>query len=892
MDTKVPLTVVLEKETKLMNRLRQMSYVDEKKDVTYVTPLAWVVGNGYIPRHQDTTLENGVYVLKNWKQGDLYMGSRHWEREGLSGFPTDLDYCSMTGEDLEYDSLSWQAAKDIIQLAPNKLMKITQMIYGECEKVYLMNNYPNSDKGVFGPLIRVQGVLIATQRRIIAASDKLRQALETLVTNIPSNMEKLRVQELLMKDLVRLHERSRMLPQGSKEDEWSMQLIKNMLLASSAERFPNYATSSNVANKLMELQRNKKSSGNPLTLAITWDEIRSAFIEVNSGGVENFDLLLMELSDAPATRVMAAQVRQPLADRNGRGLHHNDKIEDDEVQKLRKENKDLRNTNDQLRATEQFHKERRQKNWAKRQPPHGARDASPVRKRVQAPAASTTGRPGPAQKAEGRANMLRTAPEDSDEEVSYERACCVRIMPANVEQSRIEHPTGREPAKNNETGNLSSIDKPSIDEETIPELVYESDDEADKVLTRITPEMRRNPKFHLVPYGNKLPRTISTAVARIHDESIPCTAWMNRKYEMPEDLPRLVLDEKEPWVPSYKSPDNMPQRGSIHYTVKEDDKVYLDPRIDVYYLERDGAWHPFDALMRGPIRTPGQHIMELKAMTFDTTAEDEERRWQVFCEDKVNQMCRLTFTMRMVNSYVDVDYSGERTVSICTINKVGSESSDPCHIYGSQDEYDRYAANCWDVTDCGWVTYVAQQCQINHEEHMYQFSKTFAGEENHLANMYTSPEYWIDFYHQEQRINHQLQFETNLLKDVVTGTITLAYAISMIGKIRKDFKTKSGQFFYPKLPQRDINLLHSRIMSVPNILDPIYLCSPVPGQRFTNEFGGPPDWVVLPEGDTDHRASTTVTATTRLPIPEGCFRTDASATGNGQSGMEPGRSGV
>ena len=361
---------------------------------------------------------------------------------------------------------------------------------------------------------------------------------------------------------------------------------------------------------------------------------------------------------------------------------------------------------------------------------------------------------------------------------------------------------------------------------------------------------------------------------------------------MPEDLPRLVLDEKEPWVPSYKSPDNMPQRGSIHYTVKEDDKVYLDPRIDMYYLERDGAWHPFDALMRGPIRTPGQHIMELKAMTFDTTAEDEERRWKVFCEDKVNQMCRLTFTMRMVNSYVDVDYSGERTVSLCTINKVGSESSDPCHIYGSQDEYDRYAANCWDVTDCGWVTYVAQQCQINHEEHMYQFSKTFAGEENHLANMYTSPEYWIDFYHQEQRINHQLQFETNLLKDVVTGTITLAYAISMIGKIRKDFKTKSGQFFYPKLPQRDINLLHSRIMSVPNILDPIYLCSPVPGQRFTNEFGGPPDWVVLPEGDTDHRASTTVTATTRLPIPEGCFRTDASATGNGQSGMEPGRSGV
>jgi hypothetical protein len=300
--------------------------------------------------------------------------------------------------------------------------------------------------------------------------------------------------------------------------------------------------------------------------------------------------------------------------------------------------------------------------------------------------------------------MLRTSPEDSDEEVSYARVNYVRAVPIDVDQSRSDDVTGREPAKDNETGSLSSIDKPSIDEETIPDLVSESDDEEDEVLTRITPEMRRNPKFYLVPYCNKLPRTISTAVARIHDESIPCTAWMNRKYEMPEDLPRLVLDEKEPLVPSYKSPDNMPQRGSVHYAVKDDDKVYLDPCIDMYYLERDGAWHPFDALMRGPIRPPGQHIMELKAMTFNTMAEDGERLWKVFCEDKVNQMCRLTFTMRMVNSYVDADYIGERTVSLCTINKVGS---DPCHIYGSQGEYERHAANCWDVAECGLITYVA-----------------------------------------------------------------------------------------------------------------------------------------------------------------------------------------
>ena len=177
---------------------------------------------------------------------------------------------------------------------------------------------------------------------------------------------------------------------------------------------------------------------------------------------------------------------------------------------------------------------------------------------------------------------------DNEGEVSYARANCVRIIPIAVEQSRLDNIVGRDPAKN---------------EETVPGLVSESDDE-DKVLTRITPEMLKDPKFYLVPYGNKLPRTMSTAVARIHDENISCTPQMNRKNEITQDLPRLVLDEIEAWVSSYKGADNLHQRGSIQYTIQQDDKVYLHPRTDMYCLERDGAWHPFDALMLGPIRPP------------------------------------------------------------------------------------------------------------------------------------------------------------------------------------------------------------------------------------------------------------------------------------------------
>ena len=120
-------------------------------------------------------------------------------------------------------------------------MKNVQIIYDEFEKVYDMSKYPSNDKGLFGPLLRAQCVLIATQRRIIAASDQICKALETVVTTTPGSMEKLRAQELLMKDLVRLNERSRMLSQGSQEDYWSSELIKHLFQATSAESFPNYA---------------------------------------------------------------------------------------------------------------------------------------------------------------------------------------------------------------------------------------------------------------------------------------------------------------------------------------------------------------------------------------------------------------------------------------------------------------------------------------------------------------------------------------------------------------------------------------------------------------------------------------------------------------------------
>ncbi len=50
MDSKIQLTVVLERETRLLEHLKQMSLLDDDKRTVYTVPVAWLLKNGYIPR--------------------------------------------------------------------------------------------------------------------------------------------------------------------------------------------------------------------------------------------------------------------------------------------------------------------------------------------------------------------------------------------------------------------------------------------------------------------------------------------------------------------------------------------------------------------------------------------------------------------------------------------------------------------------------------------------------------------------------------------------------------------------------------------------------------------------------------------------------------------------
>ena len=79
--------------------------------MTCVGPVAWLLQHGYIARSNELVYEGETLILKDWKQRDFSMASRHWEREGMPPYPYEIDYCLMTGEDLENDLQAWEATE-------------------------------------------------------------------------------------------------------------------------------------------------------------------------------------------------------------------------------------------------------------------------------------------------------------------------------------------------------------------------------------------------------------------------------------------------------------------------------------------------------------------------------------------------------------------------------------------------------------------------------------------------------------------------------------------------------------------------------------------------------------------------------------------------------------
>ncbi len=160
-------------------------------------------------------------------------------------------------------------------------------------------------------------------------------------------------------------------------------------------------------------------------------------------------------------------------------------------------------------------------------------------------------------------------------------------------------------------------------------------------------------------------------------------------------------------------------------------------------------------------------------------------------------------------------------------------------------------------------------------------------------------DYWTTITYQERNNNQYLNEELGVIRRVACGYISIIDAVIQLSYLKLLYYSQSDVFFKPHLNTAQISRVHGITMGIPCINNPIYNCEPTPGQFFTNSFGGPPDWVLSPEGDgcgplviESWPAELTTIGEGRaphaeectgLPIPsqEGCL---ISEFANGQSG--------
>ncbi len=87
----------------------------------------------------------------------------------------------------------------LVEVNATKLTRIVKIIFDKASEFFDMTLSPAFDKGVFGPLLRIHLIPSGVYG---AAEEQLHKSLETIVATMPTSLERLRTQELRMKDFV------------------------------------------------------------------------------------------------------------------------------------------------------------------------------------------------------------------------------------------------------------------------------------------------------------------------------------------------------------------------------------------------------------------------------------------------------------------------------------------------------------------------------------------------------------------------------------------------------------------------------------------------------------------------------------------------------------------
>ena len=91
------------------------------------------------------------------------------------------------------------------------------------------------------------------------------------------------------------------------------------------------------------------------------------------------------------------------------------------------------------------------------------------------------------------------------------------------------------------------------------------------------------------------------------------------------------------------------------------------------------------------------------------------------------------------------------------------------------------------VMETGWITYMAQQYQLVHEDELLSLSKSIPCKDNHLVRMYSDTEYSYKFNSEQSDISLCLNLEINVLKQVSKGQMPLGKSIAKIRTILMEY---------------------------------------------------------------------------------------------------------
>ena len=241
-DTNILLTHVLDTEQKFSDAIMQKSFVDEKREIVYLRPMAWLIWNGYIPKDSEWILNNGKRILDMYICTCLQDIWREMECHGMPHFPKDLDYSNIYGQDLEHDVEAWQNTTAFLGMKDHHRMKAMELICQEIGLYYDLSSVSSADKGPMAQLIRIQEMYKAAQRRVIAAGQQLEEALGMVTRAFPRNADEIRHQESLMRKFIILEERSKYAQPDDRDSYWADRFMKNLLRSGGADDFANEGT--------------------------------------------------------------------------------------------------------------------------------------------------------------------------------------------------------------------------------------------------------------------------------------------------------------------------------------------------------------------------------------------------------------------------------------------------------------------------------------------------------------------------------------------------------------------------------------------------------------------------------------------------------------------------